>query len=672
MSAVAPKHSRCPARWMASAGFALAISSALATTGAAQVSDDSWEFTRQGLLVAPFAAEPGVDAQVARRTTDRIRSRLNSMLPGREVELVRNDSVRARMIRAGFNPDSAVATLTLWQLSRNLRADEIVVGSVAAVPDGFRIVGELVLSRDLRMRQPLTPVVAASLDQAVQSMADEVVAVRSQLVHQRRCENFLREGRYADAIQAARTGVAAYANSALAQTCLTRSLLYGGYPADQVLSSAERVLHIDPGSAHALESAAMALDSLHRSQDAAAMWIRLLATDSTNQELAERVVWALHENGNSAAAEPIVIQLTELNPTLARMLHLQWRIANVNRNWPLAVASGEALMQHDIYVPADSVFISRLATVYEENGQRLEAIATAARGVAVMPEAAQLYAQYARLVQEESNVALARGLERFPRSAELLAMNAEALRAEGRLHEALAATRSAVAIDPTIPQGELSIAQAEFDLGQPDSSLASLRRIVVRVNGGIVETVADAPEAYSSSAVVAIGAERPDSGVVVPPTARGSASPTATQVTTRVLTDHERDSTLTIVGQFALSKGNQLLRAADATKRGDSFQLALDFLALADSLVPSPQSKFLVGVAALGSANAAITESSAPGVSAQRCDVLRFASPMLDLSRDSFEAGRDVAPDAVTQYMGFLGQLDSFVDNQLQTTCEGG
>ena len=64
-----------------------------------------------------------------------------------------------------------------------------------------------------------------------------------------------------------------------------------------------------------------------------------------------------------------------------------------------------------------------------------------------------------------------------------------------------------------------------------------------------------------------------------------------------------------VVAQFALAKGNTLLRAANATKTLDGFDLALRYLTLGDSLQPGAQGAFLRGVAALGVASAAVTES---------------------------------------------------------------
>jgi tetratricopeptide (TPR) repeat protein len=477
----------------------------------AQRQRNEQEFTRQLLLIAPFAPDSGTELQLGRRVADGLRSRLNDMLPGREVELARNDSVRARLIRAGFSPDSVRLMATAWQLGRSLRADEVVVGTVASTPDGFRVTARMALARDLRLVQPLPVVEERTLGDAVRRMAQNVADARKQLVHHRRCENFMREGRYADAMRSARAGIAEYRQGAIVRTCLTLALRHGGGSARDLLASARDVLAIDPESAHALEAAGIALDTMQAREEAAEMWTRLFATDTSNLERGERVVWALHENGNSPAAEPLILKLSGMHPSVTRLFHLQWRIANSNRNRELAISTGEELLKRLPDMALDSAFVTRLAAVYETDGQRFKAIATAARGVADIPDAAQLYALYTRLVRTEADTVLPRGLALFPRSAELLAMNAEALRAEGRLVEALTALRHAVDLDPTLPQGELTVAQAEFDLGRPDSSLASLRRVVSRLRGE--EAVSGTVAGGSSSTPYTSGTLGPDASV---------------------------------------------------------------------------------------------------------------------------------------------------------------
>jgi tetratricopeptide (TPR) repeat protein len=203
-----------------------------------------------------------------------------------------------------------------------------------------------------------------------------------------------------------------------------------------------------------------------------------------------------------------------------------------------------------------------------------------------------------------------RGLAAFPKSAELHALAAQELKTRGKTEEALAAMQQAVALDSTLPQGVLAIAQAEFDLGRPDSAYVSLTRAL------------------------------------------------------------RRGEDTAAVAQFALAKGNVLLRAAGQTQVRDDFQRALRFFALADSARPTPQSKFLLGTAALNVSKAALTEAPKLADKPASCALARLGGETLVAARSGLDAGQMVAPEVAKQYLDYAGQLAPFVDKQLALYCD--
>src|SRR5262249_52278768 len=146
--------------------------------------------------------------------------------------------------------------------------------------------------------------------------------------------------------------------------------------------------------------------------------------------------------------------------------------------WPLAVATGEALMENDEAARHDSVFYQRLATAYRMNGQPYKSVETVAKGVAAFPGDPRLYALYTQFIREEADTAIGRGITLFPGSGDLAALQAKDLRAKGKVAEALDASKRAVQLDSTLAQGRLLIAQGEMELGRPDSALVTLRRAV--------------------------------------------------------------------------------------------------------------------------------------------------------------------------------------------------
>lgn len=576
------------------------------------------EFTQQSILVSNFGvtgasetpSRTKADLRLGREVGDWVRRRLEALVNKRETKIISGFDLRESVIRAGFAPDDPFTIGELRQQGQTFRTDEIVTGVASKLPNGaLRLEADLVLYRDIRLRQPIPAVTANSFDRAVEQLAQKIAEARVQLRHQRRCENSLRDAQGQRAIQHAREGVAAYPAGALVRTCLVWALRAADAPASLVLAEAEGVLKIDPVASHALESAAGALDSLRRRDEAATMWLRLQATDSTNLELAERVVWALAEGGNARRAEPLILRLTERYPDNLRLTRQLWRVAHDNRSWKLAVASGEKLLAADAEAANDSIFFLRLATAYRADGQHYRAVEIAARGVAAFPGDPRIYALYTQFVKAENDSVLPRGLALFPANAALLALNAREQRARGQLAEALESSRRAVELDSTIAQGRLLVAQAEMELGRPDSALLTLGRAVA--SGEDSSTVAD----------------------------------------------------------FALSKGNALLRAANGTDSRQDFQLAMRFLAFADSLQSTPQTKFVLGAAALKVAQTALTEAPRRTVREESCAISRIGHETIPLARASLEASRKIAADAARQFLEYLDQLAPFADKQVSTFC---
>jgi len=583
---------------------------------AANAQKKGQEFTQQGILVANFwvvgRQTPSLDKndmRFGRRVGDAVRDRLGDLVNKREAKVISGRDIRESLVLSSLNPDTALTLQDLRQQGEFFRADELVVGRVTRAKDALRIDAELVLWRDLRMRQPIPAITSNTLDRAVDQLAARLNEARSQLRYQRRCENFLRDGEGARAIQAAREGVATYGRGALARTCLMTAYKLTGAPATQVLQEAQGVLAIDSVSPFALETAAEALDSLKRRDEAAAMWLRLAATDTTNLELIERVVWAMAEGGNSRHAEPLIVHVSDAHPENIRLVRQKWRVTYDNRHWPVAISAGEKLLAEDSAARADSVFFLRLATAYRANGQVYKAVETVARGVASFPRDPRLYALYTQFVKEEADTAITRGIALHPNSAELLALNAKDLRAKGRVAEALDASKKAVALDSTMAQGRLLIAQGEIELGRPDSALVTLQR------------------------AVAAGEDK------------------------------------VAVAQFALSKGNTLFRAANGTKSRADFQLAMRFLAFADTLRSTPQTKFLLGAAALNVAQAALTDAPKIAIKEESCVVSHLGAETIPLARASLEAGQDVSPEATKQFLEYLDQISPYADKQIAAFC---
>ncbi len=559
-------------------------------------------FTRQVILVPVFQ---GQDRKLADAVADAIRSRVQRASKRNEVSVVNEYMMEGILERASIDRTTS-DTFYVKSLAREVRADELIQGSVERVgPRQVRVTARLLLARDNRMLQPIPVVDAPNADSAGAVIAQHVVRVRAQMTSLRRCENAMRDGKPEEAVKLGEAGVAAVPNGVLVRTCTIRAMLAAGAGARDVLMHARRVLETHATSWWALDGAARAHDALKEREEAAAMWRRLAETDTTDLILGRRVVTAMLDGGNAKHAVPLVARLVTQAPDDLELLRLQWQALTATSAWAPAVVVGARLYQDDAEWYGDSSFVWRLALARRSAGDTLRSLSLAAEGVARFPKDSRLYLLYADLVRSDGRTAIARGVERFPDVAELRLLRAQELRTAGKAGEAVVELQRATALDSSSGQGRLALAQAQAELGLLDSAITEARRALVA------------------------GADR------------------------------------ATVAQFALARGNALYRAANSTRKRADYQVAKDFIALADSVESTPQSQFLLGATALSISQLAATE--APETRA--CDLSQLASQLLPLAREKITSGARVAPDAARQYLGYLDELEPVVQRQVAALC---
>ena len=594
---------RAVIRLLRGLGGALVITAGLAPAYGPLAAQRTQEFTQQGLLVAPFK---GTDRKLGNKIADEIRGRVDKSASNRELDVIDERAMTNALFNAGF-PENHVPDLTqVRALSRFLRADEYLMGEVDKTPSGLRVRARLILARDVRMQQPLPEVVDGDQDRAAARMAANVVEARRQLTPQRRFENFIREGRGAQAIEAAREGVRLYPRSTLARRCLLAAHLFVGTPADTVLMVAGDIMRVDSLSYYAIEGAAQAYDVMKMKERAADMWLRLQRSDTADIDLGERVVSAMFYNGNSQRAQRVVTELSERAPDHMGLMRLRWQVLFANKSWKEATVIGGKLLVIDSLSAQDSTFLLRLATAYKSNNEVVRAVEVAARGLQAFPKDQRLFSLYVQLVRGEAVDGLSRGLAAFPQNAEFKVMQSQDLKTRGKAEESVDAMREALALDSTIKHGHVQLANAQAELGQNDSAFATLKR-------GL--------SAGEDSALIA---------------------------------------------QFALSRGNQLYRAASSTKMRADYMLAMRFLSLADTLQSSPNAKLLMGAAAVMVAQSAATEAP----KTKDCELSKLGFDMIAIAQPNLAAGVDIAAEAVRQYQDYLTQLQPVSAKQVEVFCK--
>lgn len=568
---------------------------------AAATASAQQKFVTQVMIVPAFR---GPDRGPAGKVGDIVRGRVAGAFPKSELRVVSGGDIDDWLRRSGFEENAALSDGELRELAKKFRADERITGLVTRADGRVHVDAALTLVRDTHLSQPIAAD-AATVNDAADAVAREVIAARKQLVPLRECENLARDGKLNEAASAAGMGIAAYPRAVPARICLLNVLNRIGAKPDTIAAVAQAVLAVSSTNGIALENLAQALDAEGKAAVAAPLWVRLLATDSTNEDLVERVVNALSREGNATMAEPIIDRGTDEHADNLVLLKLRWLVHLAADDWKGAVTAGEQLLARDPATQSDPDFYARFANAYRADSQPQRALSTAAAGVAKFPNDAPLYIVYLRLLHAESDVALPRGLATFPENAELHVLAAQSMKGAGNAAGALAETKRALAANPRLPHGYLQLAQLELDLGQTDSAYASLREAA----------------RYGEDSVT--------------------------------------------VSQFALARGNALYKAANTSQKRDDFQQAIKFLALAEHITPSAQAKFLLGASALSISQSAATEAPAT----KSCDLSKLADSSLTDAEINLASGGSAAPDAAKQFLDYVAKLRPYVADEIKTFC---
>ena len=203
----------------------------------------------------------------------------------------------------------------------------------------------------------------------------------------------------------------------------------------------------------------------------------------------------------------------------------------------------------------------------------------------------------------------ARGVAKFKENASLWSLNAQTQRLAGQTQAAVEAANTAIKLDPKAEHAYLRKAQAEIDLEQPDSALAALR-------AGL---------------------------------ANGEDSST--------------------VAQFVLAMGSQAYKAAADTShppKMEDFQRAVSILSLADSIAPSPQAEFVLGVAAYRVGDIAVRQNQ----TAKRCDLAKLAQDSFLTAQINVQKGGKVDPQTAQSLLSGMQQYTPAVESQVKKFCK--
>jgi len=385
------------------------------------------------------------DKKLSVAASEELRSRLSGDIPFRALTVLSSADYKQVVEQSGYPYDEALSSGDLASLAKLLRTDEYLEGTVEKTATGYVVNAQLVLTRDQTLTQPLPPADGDKLSRVASVLSKSVQDARKQMEFEKKCNMLGRDGKAADAIAAARAGVAAYPQATLVRLCELQVRVGFKQPPDSIIATALEILKYDPKSKVALTNAAQAYKDKGDQDKSTEMLVQLLATDPSNTRLVDDVVNALAASGKSEMAKPIIAQAIKDNPGDVRLMKLGFLIYLASKDLKGGTALGEEMVKIDTSL-ADTAYFSKMIGSYDADSNSVKAAEIAARGA-----------------------------EKFPTNVSILsALGSMQLKA-GQQQQAIATFRKILALDPKAPNARLLIARTYDEMKQTDSTLIMLR-----------------------------------------------------------------------------------------------------------------------------------------------------------------------------------------------------
>jgi len=390
------------------------------------------------------------DKDLGVQAAEAIRSQLTKQTNLRDLVVVPKADINNSLISSGYSTTEALAPGDAKALANLVRAPEYLEGTVTRTPTGYKIDSRLIISRDMTKGQILPTAQGAKLDDAASQVARSIRDARRQLGAEENCHNDVVQGKYQEAVAAARQGLAGYPNANIVLVCLAEAYNALKMP-DSVVAVAERVRANDPRNIPALRMLAETYRARNDPTKRLEVLSSLAAADPTNIRLIQDVVNEYAAMGHAQQAIPLVRDLLQNNPGDPALLNLAWLVYLNAKDYEGAINVGNEMVRVDT-AAATADYYTRLVAAYTALNQPQKA-----------SEAAQI------------------GARKFPNDPNLSLIGANSLYKAGQLQQALDAAKKAVAANPKNPQGYYLLATVQGALNQYDDVANTLNQ--AKANG---------------------------------------------------------------------------------------------------------------------------------------------------------------------------------------------
>ena len=427
------------------AGFAAAlVATVVPTVASAQRQQIPGPDTKR-VLVTAFRG----DVEGGVKLADEIRNRIASEFNIRQLMATSKKDIEATLLQSGYRPDSALSPNDIKELSKLVRADEVLDGTVAKTATGYRVSARMFLPRDVSLSQPLvTNLDTKDLGDAAKQIVSEYDRARQQIPDNQACENGVRANTNAVAIAAARKGLLQYPKATILRLCLASAYANMKTTADStgpwkdsVIAITREIMNLDKASRIAYQLQYDAYKQKHDTSNALQALVGLMNADPTNSTLRESVISELVTSGKADIAVPTAKQLIIENPGDPQYARTYWLVLRSAKNYKESVPAGVAYVTIDTAAADSNYFFRQIADLVADS-----AYAKAAEFAAV-------------------------GSAKFPTNVAFLMQKAQNERRSGQLPAAKASLERALQIDPKVNGANYLLASIAAEMGRADDAI---------------------------------------------------------------------------------------------------------------------------------------------------------------------------------------------------------
>ena len=384
------------------------------------------------------------DKELGVQAAEAIPSQLSKQTNVRDLVVVPKADINNSLQSSGYSTTEALAPGDAKALATLVRAPQYLEGTVTKTPTGYKIDSRMIISRDMNKAQVLPSAQGAKLDDAASQVARAIQDARRQLPAEETCHNGVAQGKYQEAVAAARKGLAENPKANILGVCLAEAYNALKMP-DSVIAVAERVRATDPRNTPALRMLAETYRAKNDTPKLLEVLGALAAADPTNIRLIQDVVNEYAKMGHAQDAIPLVRDLLQNNPGDPALLNLAWLVYLNAKDYQGAIDVGNEMVRVDT-AAATADFYTRLAGAYSASGQAQKASETAALGI-----------------------------KKFPNDPNLQLLSATALYKAGQLQQAVEAAKKVIAGNPKNAQGYFLLATIQDSLNLYDDLYATIQ-----------------------------------------------------------------------------------------------------------------------------------------------------------------------------------------------------